>query len=271
MRQAIYICLVVIGFGCSPKKYIPIMPYSIYSKYNTDPFINSPDVIRSKNGSYLLTLSEVDTTFSRKKIKYYTSTPKDNAKVIEKIFIYFIDDYRFIYTKKQLDTLEITDLNKNYLIGLYKIYELKSSDPTTYFVEMHITKALTKQPEKYESAILLLKLSKDNERLSFHKAYSSYTREFSAQSTQSFTKQLLEQEENEIANFPMRSFESQEMGQYLHWQSSKHKLITTIQGVPFDNVIYSEGTHTITRTYKIQDRTVFKDTINPSNYTLQSW
>lgn len=272
MKRIIYIILIATVCSCSTQKYIPLMPFHVYSKYLKSEIVNSVDVVRAKAGVYVLNLAETDTTFSRKRIKYYTSTPKNHEKIISSIYLYFIDDYRFIYATQRIDTLEISDLNKEYNIGLYKISEKKEGDSPIFMVELLMTKALTKTPNEYETALLLLKLSDDAKILDFHTAYSYFKQTPPRTGTGNFSKEILEKETKELEDNPFRTFESQKMGQYLQWQQKDYPLVTKINNRPFDNVIYS-GDNKIYRKYQLGNVTVFRDTLQapPTTHKITSW
>lgn len=258
------------------RRVTPYIPFDQYNRLYMAPVINDIDVKRASEGVYKLYIREIDTTFSRKKMLYYTTqNTAKQARNTDSLYLYFIDDYRFYYTKNKADSIDIrTGLNKKSKIGTYRL-NINPQDSVVY-VNLILADARVKDGQNYEYADMIFKLKGDT--LDFLTAYFPIRyqpRDNSAANQPPFSPKVIEQDADKIYHSGLKTFESTGMGFHAQWHFSAKKILTKINGQEFDNVIYSvmERENYLIRTYTLKGLPVYKEEIhgNRTKNILFSW
>jgi len=265
----------------------PYFPLDQYIRIYGSEVYADHDVKQVSEGYYQLDVFAVDTIYARKRIKYYTTQPPGHAtaEIISSLYVYFIDEMRFIYSEQKFDALDIKkDIGgKRDKIGLYRIYgkpiEVEGRLKTSYFVEMNFVKSKVKNDSIYDYAILVLNLSQSNDTLDFVAVdypITSTPRSTPADEGTSFSRATLESGLENMQKNQMLNYSTTNMNFFAQWTFRNEPVSLLIDGKAYDRVLYqnllSSSDHMI-RTYFFQNQEVYKEIIHDdrSNNNLLTW
>ncbi len=266
----------------SCRRATPYIPFDQYNRFYKALQVNDADVTRASKGVYKLYIKEIDTTFSRKKMLYYTtSATTKEARNTDILYLYFIDDYRFYYTKNKTNCIDIsTDLDKKTRIGIYKLSRDDIRQESVVLVNLLLADARVKDGQDYQYADMVYEL-KDNmmDFMTMYYPIHYRSRDSTAANRPDdqplFGPKIIEQATEKIYNSGLRTFESTGMGFYAQWYFSPEKITTKINGKEFNEVIYSfiRGKNYVVRQYRFNDSEVFREEIHEdrSKNLLFSW
>lgn len=126
------------------KQYMPYFPYSSYNTfYRINEFTNDSiknKLIQVNDGYYSLDIFKNQTVFGRTTFYKYTTTKVDAfSEKQDSLFLYFIDEYRFYYTSKKINTIDIfNDIDKHVRVGIYNSYSARVNNENLTYVELYM-------------------------------------------------------------------------------------------------------------------------------------
>jgi hypothetical protein len=123
---AVLLCL---GLWAGCQSYTPLYPMDRYQGLdNMAPA--EVGVSTAFEGGYVLYVYRYDTIIGRQAFPIYKSTPQfrgQSGMATDSLFLYFLDDHRFYYSRKRLEELELTkNPRKKDRIGWYSVEEVGS-------------------------------------------------------------------------------------------------------------------------------------------------
>lgn len=267
------------------KTYIPYISLDKYKGYHWNENFSDYDVKWVDQGYYTINIVEVDTVFARKHINYFTTatgTLSQNARYIDTLYLYFIDEYRFIYSPVSRKRIDLTkDLGKQVKLGLYDIYKRPVNDSADgFFVDFYFVNAKVKRTQAYDYGIITMELEQDGNQLRFIEADYPLTyvsRDHpKKQSTAPFSADVLDADRTTFLESAVRNFEAGSMQFEANWAFTNGRVDMYIDGKPFDNVIYSfysQDSDQMKREYKWNGETVYTEYIkeNRLENVLVTW
>lgn len=272
------VLLLTIGmslYAC--KSYIPHFPYDEYMRVKAS--LTNSTLNRTNKGFYQLNIYKNQIKYARTNLFRYTATQlSDNSEKVDSLYLYFIDDHRFYYSRKRKDSIDIAkDIGKGVRLGLYQINKnIKSADSTITMVTLHSAKSKVKDSDEFDFANIYLEL-KHNNTLKFLTAEYPITMQDRKlpnimTENQPFNAEYLDSILNTLYAKETRHFDADDMGFHAEWQYNPIPIKTKINDVEFDNVSYLL-TAQLTRTYYYNKSKVFEEIIaeNPTQSERITW
>ncbi len=274
MRVYLYLILsafIFLSWSCKT----PYFPLDNYQRMYAAEVYSGHEVKQVTEGYYQLKIYAVDTIYARKRIKYYTTRPYDmtNAEATKSLYIYFIDDMRFVYSGEKFNVLDVKgDVGgKNDMLGLYMIYAqnrtMNGSPEKEYFVRLAIAESRVSNAVEYTYAVIDLKLSDNNDSLDFLSAEYPLTtkprKNTSIAPAIPFSKEILEEDLEKMQKSKLLHYNSSAMQFHAQWVFRAEPISTLIDGKPYNRILYQnvQGSQGMTRTYSLDTIQVFQEFI----------
>lgn len=167
MRHRLFKLLVLtITIGMSMyacKSYMPHFPYDEYLRLQAS--LTNSSLNRTNKGYYQLNMYKNQIKYSRTNLFRYTASQlTDKSEKVDSLYLYFIDDHRFYYSRKKQDSIDlIKDIGKGVPLGIYQINKnIKSADSTITMVTLHSAKSKVKNSDEFDFANIYLELRPNN-------------------------------------------------------------------------------------------------------------
>ena len=276
MKASLY-SWIIVGFVCLTACKTPYFPFDHYVRLHSSEVNTQHDIKQIYEGYYRLNVYEEDTIYARKRIKYYTTRPLKHSreKVIQSLYLYFIDDLRFVYSERKFDTLDIVKdiVGKKDRLGLYRVYsqDRVEGDVThrDYFVELTFAHSKVKKDTLFPYALLNLKLSDNNDTLDFvsvdyplimHPGDTMVRSETTPFSPSVMDRDILRMEQSSQLHYS-----SSQMAFHARWDFIPSPVKMKINKKAYNEVLYQQlhsNSSAMIRTYYLDDTTIFKEQIH---------
>lgn len=269
------IIIVMSMYAC--KSYMPHFPYDEYLRVQAS--LTNSSLNRTNKGYYQLNMYKNQIKYARTNLFRYTATQlTDKSEKVDSLYLYFIDDHRFYYSRKKRDSIDIVkDIGKGVRLGIYQINKnIKSADSTITMVTLHSAKSKVKNSDEFDFANIYLVLRRNN-TLKFLTAEYPITLQDRKlpnilTKDQAFDAEYLDSIMNNLYAKETRHYDADDMGFHAEWQYNAIPIKTKINDVEFDYVQYTP-TASLTRTYHYNKKIVFEEIIaeNPTQSQRSTW
>jgi len=103
---------------------MPHFPYDEYLRVQAS--LTNSSLNRTNKGYYQLNMYKNQIKYARTNLFRYTATQlTDKSEKVDSLYLYFIDDHRFYYSRKKRDSIDIVkDIGKGVRLGIYQITKI---------------------------------------------------------------------------------------------------------------------------------------------------
>lgn len=206
-----------------------------------------PRVLTADTGYYRLDVYRYDTVFARENLHVYTTEmgeDRRNLQRVDSIYLYFIDPYRFYYSKKKRDKIDIAkDTGKGVRVGLYSMHRRKLADTTRTILYLQSSLASVKDPYRFDFANIYLELRADGSLAFLSAEYPVQMADRREPNTpasggQPFNPGVIDEARDAISDSGIRMFESEDMKFRAVWRFEPAEVSLSIAGQAFDSLRY---------------------------------
>lgn len=245
---AFFISLFVL-IGC--KKYTPFFPTDRYEGLQYSLTHGKEALNIGTDSAYVLYVYEYDTVIGRQHFPIYKSTPTYYGTVgraVDSVFLYFIDQYRFYYTRKvPRKGIELTGkYSSKHRIGWYFLAQREDE----VLVVLYSSKGKVDDQNAFSYSQLELTLTSNGNTLILNRAlYPLYIRS---------REEILKS----IPKPPTEFLQASNMGYHAEWVLKKKSMQTLWNEMRFDSVSYNWELDK--RSYFFKDSIVGEEYLTPS-------
>ncbi|MBK7425529.1 MAG: hypothetical protein IPI60_00050 [Saprospiraceae bacterium] len=154
------LCLATLMCACKTASF-PFIPDDVYKQHISSHFESDIPLLKASEACYVLYVYAHDTIYGKNKLEMFNHTSSMNGKegkAVDSLFLFFVDDYRFFYSRKRPDSIELSGAQpKKSRIGLYKIFEQDSLD----LINLLSTAGTAKDPYNFTYANITIEKMKD--------------------------------------------------------------------------------------------------------------
>ncbi len=223
----------------------PAFPRDYYDRVEKN--YTRPCMLTADSGYYRLDVYRYDTVFARENLQVYTTEMNEdrrNLQKVDSIYLYFIDPYRFYYSKKKRDKIDIAkDTGKGVRVGLYSMYHRTLGDKTYSILLLQSSLASVKDPYRFDFANIYLERRADGSLAFLSAEYPVQMADrrepnMSGGDGTFFSSDAVSEAWNAISDSGIRIFESEDMKFRAVWRFEPAEVLLSIAGQAFDSLRY---------------------------------